>query len=164
MPPKAKLNVQSFPRPPLLEKTPRRLQVKWDDHVIADTTDGYWALETHHPPSNSPSILGFLVFVSQALFYFRIYFSLVLYLAKVYIDVRRFGLTSSKAYYLPRSAIKIPLLPSTHRSFCEWKGRASYWNLKHPTTGDLVESRVWSYDSPTEGFLVGLFYLSSFPS
>ncbi len=53
MPPKTKLNVQSFPRPPRLEKTPRHLQVKWNDQVIADTTDGYWALETHHPPSKS---------------------------------------------------------------------------------------------------------------
>ncbi|KAL2277928.1 hypothetical protein FJTKL_15058 [Diaporthe vaccinii] len=48
---KAKLNVQSFPRPPLLEKTPRHLQIKWDGHLIADTKDAYWALETHHPPT-----------------------------------------------------------------------------------------------------------------
>jgi len=53
MPPKAKLNVQAFPRPPRLEKTPRHLQVKWNDQVIADTTEGFWALETHHPPSKS---------------------------------------------------------------------------------------------------------------
>jgi hypothetical protein len=54
MPPKPKLNVQSFPRPPLLEKTPRHLQVKWRGHTIADTTDAYWVLETYHPPSISP--------------------------------------------------------------------------------------------------------------
>lgn len=48
---KAKLNVQSFPRPPLLEKTPRHLQIKWDGQLIADTKDAYWALETHHPPT-----------------------------------------------------------------------------------------------------------------
>lgn len=51
MPPKPKLNVTNFPRPPLLEKTPRHLQIKWDDLVIADTKDAYWVLETHHPPS-----------------------------------------------------------------------------------------------------------------
>jgi len=51
MPPKAKLNVHSFPRPPLLERTPRHLVIKWNNKVIADTTDGYWALETTHPPS-----------------------------------------------------------------------------------------------------------------
>lgn len=46
-----KLNVQSFPRPPLLERTARHLLVKWKGEVIADTKDAYWVLETHHPPS-----------------------------------------------------------------------------------------------------------------
>lgn len=52
---KPTLNVQSFPRPPLLEKTPRHLQIKWNGVLIADTTDAYWVLETHHPPSASSS-------------------------------------------------------------------------------------------------------------
>lgn len=56
MPPKAKLNVHNFPRPPLLERTPRHLVVKWNNKVIADTTEGYWALETTHPPSAHPGI------------------------------------------------------------------------------------------------------------
>ena len=47
---KAKMNVQSFPRPPLLEKVPRHIQVKWDGQVIADTSEAYWVLETHHAP------------------------------------------------------------------------------------------------------------------
>lgn len=51
MPPKPKLNVHNFPRPPLLEKTPRHLQIKWQNQVIADTNDAYWVLETTHPPS-----------------------------------------------------------------------------------------------------------------
>ncbi|KAI9870227.1 MAG: hypothetical protein M1830_004507, partial [Pleopsidium flavum] len=54
MPPKPKLNVNHFPRPPLLEKTPRHLQIKWNDVLIADTKDAYWVLETTHPPSMSP--------------------------------------------------------------------------------------------------------------
>jgi hypothetical protein len=53
MPPKPKLNVQNFPRPPLLERTPRHLQIKWHGQTIADTEDSYWVLETYHPPSNS---------------------------------------------------------------------------------------------------------------
>lgn len=48
---KAKLNPRTFPRPPLCERTPRHLQVKWNGHVVADTTEGYWVLETHHPPT-----------------------------------------------------------------------------------------------------------------
>ena len=51
MPPKSKINVNKFPRPPLLEKTTRHLQVKWRDQTIADTSDAYWVLETTHPPS-----------------------------------------------------------------------------------------------------------------
>jgi len=51
MPPKPRLNVQSFPRPPLLERTPRHLQVKWRGQVIADTKEAYWVLETYHAPT-----------------------------------------------------------------------------------------------------------------
>ncbi|KAF6231242.1 hypothetical protein HO173_010574 [Letharia columbiana] len=107
MPPKPKLNVHNFPRPPLLEKTPRHLQVKWRDQTIADTKDAYWVLETTHPPT----------------------------------------------YYLPVTAFTLPLHPSPHTSFCEWKGRATYWNLQSPD-GDkeVVRNRAWSYESPTKGF------------
>ena len=51
MPPKAKLNVQSFPRPPLLEKISRHVLVKYQNQTLVETRDAYWALETHHPPS-----------------------------------------------------------------------------------------------------------------
>jgi hypothetical protein len=51
MPPKPRLNVHTFPRPPLLEKTPRHLQIKWNGELIAETKDAYWVLETTHPPS-----------------------------------------------------------------------------------------------------------------
>ncbi|WYZ39033.1 hypothetical protein EsH8_III_000947 [Colletotrichum jinshuiense] len=48
---RAKMNVQSFPRPPLLEKVTKHLQIVWNGQVIADTRDAYWVLETHHPPT-----------------------------------------------------------------------------------------------------------------
>jgi hypothetical protein len=53
MPPKAPLNPRNFPRPPLLERTDRHLQIKWDDVLIMDTKEAYWVLETTHPPSMS---------------------------------------------------------------------------------------------------------------
>jgi hypothetical protein len=56
MPPKAKLNVHNFPRPPLLERTPRHLVVKWNNTVIADTKDAYWVLQTW---GSSSRISGF---------------------------------------------------------------------------------------------------------
>ncbi|KAG4026437.1 hypothetical protein MFRU_041g00810 [Monilinia fructicola] len=51
MPPKSRLNVQNFPRPPLLEKTPRHLMIKYQDQTIAETKDAYWVLETYHSPT-----------------------------------------------------------------------------------------------------------------
>ena len=51
MPPKPRLNVQNFPRPPLIERTNRHLQIKWHGQTIADTKDAYWVLETYHAPS-----------------------------------------------------------------------------------------------------------------
>lgn len=57
MAPKPKLNVQNFPRPPLLERTSRHLQVKWHGQTIADTKEAYWVLETYHAPSTASSIL-----------------------------------------------------------------------------------------------------------
>lgn len=43
---KAKLNVQNFPRPPLLELTPRHLVIKWNNQTLADTKSAYWVLGT----------------------------------------------------------------------------------------------------------------------
>ncbi|KAL6858280.1 hypothetical protein ACO1O0_005741 [Amphichorda felina] len=48
---RAKLNVQTFPRPPKLEKLSRHIRVLWNGHELADTTDAFWVLETHHPPT-----------------------------------------------------------------------------------------------------------------
>ncbi|MCJ1410220.1 hypothetical protein MMC19_004305 [Ptychographa xylographoides] len=112
MPPKAPLNPFSFPRPPLLEKTPRHLEIKWNGVLVADTKDAYWVLETTHAPT----------------------------------------------YYLPPQSILVPLAKSTHSSFCEWKGRATYWDIKRPSsepsnsTKSVVRNRIWSYESPTKGF------------
>ncbi|PBP26694.1 hypothetical protein BUE80_DR002444 [Diplocarpon rosae] len=111
MPPKPRLNVQNFPRPPRLERTPRHLQIKWHGHTIADTHDAYWVLETYHAPT----------------------------------------------YYLPRSAITLPLTATQRSTFCEWKGWATYYSLVSPEPSDggtpeVVRDRVWSYESPTKGF------------
>ncbi|KAL8757925.1 MAG: hypothetical protein Q9184_004083 [Pyrenodesmia sp. 2 TL-2023] len=113
MPPK--LNVHNFPRPPLLEKTPRHLQIKWNNQLIADTKDAYWVLETTHPPT----------------------------------------------YYLPPSSLFIPLTRSSHSSFCEWKGAATYWNITNPSNeSEVVKNRIWSYPQPTKGFSPIKDYLS----
>ena len=48
---KPKLDVQTFPRPPLVERTPRRLRIEWNGREVLSTTEAYWVLETHHPPT-----------------------------------------------------------------------------------------------------------------
>lgn len=46
-----KMNVQTFPRPPRLDKIAHHIRITYKDVEIADTSDAYWVLETHHPPS-----------------------------------------------------------------------------------------------------------------
>jgi adenylate cyclase len=52
-------------------------------------------------------------------------------------------------YYLPREDIAMEYLaPSAHRTYCPFKGTATYWNL---TVGDkTVENVAWSYEDPIE--------------
>ena len=44
-------SVWDYPRPPRIEKTPKRLVVEAGGQVIADTTRGLRVLETSHPPT-----------------------------------------------------------------------------------------------------------------
>lgn len=52
-------------------------------------------------------------------------------------------------YYLPRADIAMEYLaPSPHRTYCPFKGTATYWSL---TVGDkAVDNVAWSYDDPIE--------------
>jgi len=52
-------------------------------------------------------------------------------------------------FYLPREDVAMDLLvPSDHRTYCPFKGTASYWSL---TVGDkVVENVAWSYEDPIE--------------
>ncbi|OCT49121.1 hypothetical protein CLCR_05182 [Cladophialophora carrionii] len=116
-----KLNVQNFPRPPLLELTRRHLLIRWNGQTLADTKSAYWVLETTHPPT----------------------------------------------YYLPKSAVsdafKLKQVP--HKaSLCEWKGRATYWEVTDNSTGETVKNKVWSYESPTPAFKDIKGYLSFYAS
>ena len=52
-------------------------------------------------------------------------------------------------YYFPMDAIDVAKLErSDHRTFCPFKGTASYWHLK--TSRGLIENAVWSYETPLE--------------
>ena len=71
------------------------------------------------------------------------------------------------AYYLPRNAVtdafKITQVPNK-ASLCEWKGRATYWELSDKSSGESVKSKVWSYEAPTPAFTDIKGYLSFYAS
>ena len=54
-------------------------------------------------------------------------------------------------YYLPRDAFEPGVLrPTEGATWCEWKGRASYFDV---VAGDAVAPRAaWTYETPTPGF------------
>ncbi len=56
-------------------------------------------------------------------------------------------------YYLPREDIATGvLIRGQGSSYCEFKGRATYWSL---AVGDRVEPEVgWSYENPSQGYAV----------
>lgn len=54
-------------------------------------------------------------------------------------------------YYFPSADVaEEHLEPSAHRSFCEYKGLASYWSVR---AGDRIElNAAWGYPSPSPGY------------
>lgn len=56
------------------------------------------------------------------------------------------------AYYVPRSDIDMDALsPALGRSYCEWKGEASYFDIS--AGGELIEQACWTYEAPTPTFV-----------
>ena len=54
-------------------------------------------------------------------------------------------------YYVPREDVALELLAaSLRRTWCEWKGRASYADLIVP--GRRIADACWWYDDPTPAF------------
>ena len=55
------------------------------------------------------------------------------------------------AYYVDPADVRTELLrPSTHTTFCEWKGLATYFDVVVGNT--VAADAVWTYRSPTPGF------------
>jgi uncharacterized protein (DUF427 family) len=66
------------------------------------------------------------------------------------------------AFYLPADDVAQDLLrPTTHHSFCEWKGQASYVDV---VVGDVVAVQAgWRYPSPTPAFAEIRDHLAFYP-
>ena len=66
-------------------------------------------------------------------------------------------------YYIPPDDIDTDyLLTSKHRSFCEWKGQASYYSVIVP--GKNIEQAGWYYPSPTARFSTMEGFVAFYPS
>lgn len=65
-------------------------------------------------------------------------------------------------YYLPREDVDMDLLrPASGTSACEWKGRATYFDL---AVGDAVRPRAaWTYEDPTAPFAVLAGHIAFYP-
>lgn len=66
--------------------------------------------------------------------------------------VRILETSQPPAYYLPIDDVRTDLLePGTNRTYCEWKGAATYWTV---AVGDRrAENAAWEYPTPTERFV-----------
>lgn len=66
-------------------------------------------------------------------------------------------------YYIPPEDVRMDLLrPAPGKSWCEWKGQASYYDL---FVGDIVIPRAgWGYPSPTPAFAGIRDHIAFYPS
>jgi uncharacterized protein (DUF427 family) len=69
---------------------------------------------------------------------------------------------SPPTYYIPPDAVDMTQLVRTaDSSYCEWKGRATYWGLAQHPKGTSVG---WSYEGPSQHFAAIDGYLSFYPA
>lgn len=66
--------------------------------------------------------------------------------------VRVLETSQPPAFYIPRPDVADAhiVAGSDARSFCEWKGPASYWSVV--VDGTTVADSAWSYERPTSAF------------
>jgi uncharacterized protein (DUF427 family) len=66
-------------------------------------------------------------------------------------------------YYIPPDDIDMDcLVPLRDRSFCEWKGEATYYSVVVP--GKTIEKAAWCYDHPVSRFASIRGYVAFYPS
>lgn len=67
------------------------------------------------------------------------------------------------AYYFPQEDVRMEcFMPTNRRTFCEFKGAASYWTIQVGSRS--VENAAWGYMKPTPGYEAIQGYISFYPS
>ncbi len=83
-------------------------------------------------------------------------------IAKTTKSVRVLETASPPTFYLPPDDVKTELFEKTPgSSYCEWKGRAAYWNIS--VEGNTLQNAAWSYENPTPPFKRIAGYFSFYP-
>lgn len=76
--------------------------------------------------------------------------------------VRVLETASPPTFYLPSVDIDNQFLrESTGSSFCEWKGKATYWDLE--LNGRVLQKASWSYENPNPAFRSIAGFYSFYP-
>ncbi len=69
---------------------------------------------------------------------------------------------SPPVYYVPRRDVCMELLTSVdHSSFCEWKGRASYFDLT--VNGHTAPRAAWTYERPAASYTELTGHIAFYP-
>lgn len=67
--------------------------------------------------------------------------------------VRTLETSHPPTYYIPFSDVDVSCLkPSAHRTFCEWKGQASYFDVE--VGNRRASNAAWTYTNPTASFAI----------
>jgi uncharacterized protein (DUF427 family) len=61
-------------------------------------------------------------------------------------------------YYLPRDAVRVPLVPGTLQTTCAYKGHATHWTVE--AAGLRLPDIAWSYERPEPDAVPVAGYLS----
>lgn len=83
-------------------------------------------------------------------------------IAKTTKSVKVLETASPPTFYLPPDDVITKLFEKAPgSSYCEWKGKATYWNIS--VEGKRLEKAAWSYENPTHPFKKIAGYFSFYP-
>ena len=76
--------------------------------------------------------------------------------------IRVLETASPPTFYLPKNDVNTDFFKiAAGSSYCEWKGKATYWNIS--VDGKTLEKAAWSYENPTPAIQHIAGYISVYP-